>query len=109
MSRPVAEASAPSRKRNSTSACSWLWWVRGIRGGHVASGDGAKVMLAEEYRLGGTCVMRRSVPKKLFVYEPRLMPAKYARPFSKGQKNDDRDAEANAQAVQRPTLKFVVT
>jgi transposase len=49
------------------------------------------------------------VPKKLFVYEPRLMPAKYARPFSKGQKHDDRDAEVNAEAVQRSTMKFVVT
>jgi transposase len=31
------------------------------------------------------------------------------RPFSKGQKNDFRDAEAIAEAVQRPTMKFVAT
>jgi hypothetical protein len=31
------------------------------------------------------------------------------RPYSKGQKNDFRDAEAIAEAVQRPTMKFVVT
>jgi hypothetical protein len=37
------------------------------------------------------------------------MPAKYARPYSKGQKNDFRDAETIAQPVQRPTMKFVAT
>jgi transposase len=40
-------------------------------------------------------------------HEVRLMPAKYVRPYSKGQKNDYRDAEAIAEAVQRPTMKFV--
>jgi len=37
------------------------------------------------------------------------MPAKYVRPYSKGQKNDFNDAEAIAEAVQRPTMKFVAT
>jgi transposase len=37
------------------------------------------------------------------------MPAKHVRPYSKGQKNDLRDAEAIAEAVQRPTMKFVAT
>ena len=37
------------------------------------------------------------------------MPAKSVRPYSKGQKNDFRDAEAIAEAVQRPTMKFVTT
>jgi transposase len=37
------------------------------------------------------------------------MPAKYVRPYSKGQKNDFRDAEAIAEAVQRQTTKFVAT
>ncbi len=37
------------------------------------------------------------------------MPAKYVRPYSKGQKNDFRDAAAIAEAVQRPTMKFVAT
>src|SRR5262249_35860670 len=41
--------------------------------------------------------------------DARLMPAKYVRPYSKGQKNDFRDAEAIAEAVQRPTMKFVAT
>jgi transposase len=37
-------------------------------------------------------------------HDARLMPAKYVRPYSKGQKNDFRDAEAIAEAVQRPTI-----
>jgi transposase len=37
------------------------------------------------------------------------MPAKYVRPYSKDQKSDYRDAEAIAEAVQRPTMKFVTT
>jgi transposase len=35
------------------------------------------------------------------------MPARYVRPYAKGQKNDFNDAEAIAEAVQRPTMKFV--
>ena len=42
-------------------------------------------------------------------HDARLMPAKYVRPYSKGQKNDFRDAEAIAEAVQRPTMKFIAT
>lgn len=38
-----------------------------------------------------------------------LVPAKSVRPYSKGQKNEFRDAEAIAEAVQRPTMKFVAT
>jgi transposase len=41
--------------------------------------------------------------------DARLMPAKYVRPYSKGQKNDFRDAEAIAEPVQRPTMTFVAT
>jgi transposase len=37
------------------------------------------------------------------------MPARYVRPYSKGPKNDFRDAEAIAEAVLRPTMKFVAT
>jgi transposase len=37
------------------------------------------------------------------------MPAKYVRPYAKGQKNDFNDAEAIVEAVQRPTMKFVAT
>ena len=44
---------------------------------------------------------------KALGHDPRLMPAKYVRPYSKDQKNDFRDAEAIAEAVQRPTMRFV--
>jgi transposase len=37
----------------------------------------------------------------------RLIPAQYVKPFLKGHKNDYRDAEAIAEAVQRPTMHFV--
>lgn len=37
----------------------------------------------------------------------RLMPPQYVKPFVKSNKNDYRDAEANAEAVQRPTMRFV--
>src|SRR5499426_2455993 len=46
---------------------------------------------------------------KALGHDARLMPAKYVRPYSKGQKNDFREAEAIAEAVQRPTMKFVAT
>ena len=44
---------------------------------------------------------------KALGHDARLMPARYVRPYSKGQKNDFRDAEAIAEAVLRPTMKFV--
>ncbi|AXJ94524.1 MULTISPECIES: glutathione-disulfide reductase [unclassified Sphingomonas] len=40
----------------------------GTRASRVASAHGAKVAVAEEYRVGGTCVIRGCVPKKLLVY-----------------------------------------
>src|SRR5690242_8708484 len=46
---------------------------------------------------------------RMLGHDARLMPAKYVRPYSKGQKNDFRDAEAIAEAVQSPTMKFVAT
>jgi len=46
---------------------------------------------------------------KTLGHDARLMPAKYVRPYNKGQKNDFRDGEAIAEAVQRPTMKFVAT
>ena len=44
----------------------------GVRAARIAAGYGAKVMLAEEYRVGGTCVIRGCVPKKLLVYASRF-------------------------------------
>src|SRR5256885_8393846 len=57
------------------------------------------------------CVGAHHLSRKLKAlgHDARLMPAKYVRPYSKGQKNDYRDAEAIAEAVQRPTMKFVAT
>ena len=40
----------------------------GVRAARIAAGYGAKVAVAEEYRTGGTCVIRGCVPKKLLVY-----------------------------------------
>src|SRR5262245_8885532 len=57
------------------------------------------------------CVGAHHLSRKLqrLGHDARLMPAKYVRPYSKGQKNDFRDAEAIAEAVRRPTMKFVAT
>ena len=44
----------------------------GVRAARIAAGHGARVMIAEEYRMGGTCVIRGCVPKKLFVYAARM-------------------------------------
>lgn len=57
------------------------------------------------------CVGAHHLSRKLasLGHDARLMPAKYVRPYSKGQKNDFNDAEAIAEAVQRPTMKFVAT
>ena len=40
----------------------------GVRASRIAAGHGAKVAVAEEFRIGGTCVIRGCVPKKLLVY-----------------------------------------
>ena len=40
----------------------------GVRAARIAAGHGARVTIAEEYRMGGTCVIRGCVPKKLLVY-----------------------------------------
>ena len=44
----------------------------GVRAARVASAYGARVMIAEEFRVGGTCVIRGCVPKKLLVYASRF-------------------------------------
>jgi transposase len=57
------------------------------------------------------CAGSHHVSRKLIAlgHDARLMPAKYVKPFLKGHKNDYRDAEATAEAVQRPTMRFVAT
>ena len=44
----------------------------GVRAARIAAGHGARVAIAEEYRVGGTCVIRGCVPKKLLVYASRF-------------------------------------
>jgi glutathione reductase (NADPH) len=44
----------------------------GVRAARISAQHGARVMLAEEYRLGGTCVIRGCIPKKLLVYASRF-------------------------------------
>lgn len=50
----------------------------GVRAARLAGGLGKRVAIAEEYRIGGTCVIRGCVPKKLYVYA-----SQYAKEFSK--------------------------
>src|SRR6202048_3657513 len=44
----------------------------GVRAARIAAGHGARVMIAEEYRMGGTCVIRGCFPKKLLVYASHI-------------------------------------
>src|SRR6202162_5343323 len=44
----------------------------GVRAARIASSHGARVTIAEEFRVGGTCVIRGCVPKKLLVYASRF-------------------------------------
>src|SRR6202451_514679 len=44
----------------------------GVRASRIASQHGARVLIAEEYRVGGTCVIRGCVPKKLLVYASHI-------------------------------------
>ncbi len=44
----------------------------GVRAARIAAEHGARATVAEEYRLGGTCVIRGCVPKKLLVYASRF-------------------------------------
>jgi glutathione reductase (NADPH) len=44
----------------------------GVRAARIAASHGARAMIAEEYRVGGTCVIRGCVPKKLLVYAARF-------------------------------------
>ena len=57
------------------------------------------------------CVGAHHLSRRLIAlgHDARLMPAKYVKAFLKGHKNDYRDAEAIAEAVQRPTMRFVAT
>ncbi len=65
----------------------------GVRAARIAAGYGARVGIAEEYRVGGTCVIRGCVPKKLLVYASR---------FS----HDFEDAAGFGWTVPRPTFDW---
>ena len=65
----------------------------GVRAGRIAAGYGAKVAIAEEYRVGGTCVIRGCVPKKLLVYAGRFA-------------DDFEDARGFGWTVPQPTFDW---
>ena len=65
----------------------------GVRAARIAAGYGAKVAIAEEYRVGGTCVIRGCVPKKLLVYASRFA-------------DDFEDAAGFGWTVPEPTLRL---
>jgi glutathione reductase (NADPH) len=65
----------------------------GVRAARIAALSGARVAIAEEYRIGGTCVIRGCVPKKLLVYG-----AEFAQAF--------RDAEGFGWDVGQPTFSW---
>jgi transposase len=79
-------------------------WSRGQMEARFA--NMAPCLVGMEACVGAHHLSRRL---KALGHDARLMPAKYVRPYSKGQKNDFRDAEAIAEAVQRPTMTFVAT
>src|SRR5271167_180805 len=65
----------------------------GVRAARIAASHGARVMIAEEYRVGGTCVIRGCVPKKLLVYASR---------FS----DDFEDAAGYGWSISEPTFSW---
>src|ERR687896_1108971 len=65
----------------------------GVRAARIAGEHGARVMIAEEDRVGGTCVIRGCVPKKLLVYASR-----YADDFT--------DAAGYGWTVPQPTFHW---
>ena len=65
----------------------------GVRAARIAAGHGAKTLVAEEGRVGGTCVIRGCVPKKLYVYASRFV-------------DDFRDAAGFGWSVGEPTFDW---
>ena len=57
------------------------------------------------------CVGAHHLSRQLLAlgHDVKLVPGQFVKPFLKGQKNDFRDAEAVAEAMQRPTMRFVPT
>src|SRR3989337_3541961 len=67
----------------------------GVRAARIAAGHGAKVAVAEESRVGGTCVIRGCVPKKMLVYGAHFA-------------EDLQDAKAFGWSVENPTFDWTV-
>ena len=65
----------------------------GVRAARIAAGHGAKTLVAEESRIGGTCVIRGCMPKKLYVYASRFA-------------DDFRDAAGFGWSVGEPTFDW---
>ena len=65
----------------------------GVRAARIASGHGAKTLVAEEGRVGGACVLRGCVPKKLYVHASRFA-------------DDFRDAAGFGWSVGEPTFDW---
>src|SRR5260370_2305244 len=65
----------------------------GVRSARIASGHGAKTLVAEEGRIGGACVIRGCVPKKLYVHASRFA-------------DDFRDAAGFGWSVGEPTFDW---
>ena len=65
----------------------------GVRAARIAAGHGAKTLVAEEGRIGGTCVIRGCVPKKLYVMASRFA-------------DDFHDAEGFGWSVGEPTFDW---
>jgi glutathione reductase (NADPH) len=65
----------------------------GVRAARISAGHGARVTIAEEYRMGGTCVIRGCVPKKLLVYASHFH-------------QDFEDAAGFGWTVPRPTFDW---
>src|SRR6266404_1425005 len=73
------------------------------------SGSAARQYTALPDRHGSLRRCTSPEPQTRIAWSRCPVAAKYVRPYSKGQKNDFNDAEAIAEAVQRPTMKFVAT
>lgn len=67
----------------------------GVRASRVAAAHGARVAVAEEYRVGGTCVIRGCVPKKMLVYGSQFA-------------EDIHDAQAFGWKVEDPSFDWTV-
>jgi len=65
----------------------------GVRASRIASGHGARVAICEESRVGGTCVIRGCVPKKLLVYA-----SQFSESFA--------DAEGFGWSVSKPSFSW---